>query len=482
MLSANVTHSFNDKYHISDHVSISYLRNYCSISTTNRVFFYPNKDTLSDSFFFSFNVSETRFYDLQIENYSIRLYLTPGDSLHGKIDLDNGQANFTGKGKDANNYLAGKYFNKGTSVNRFIAHRKEYKKLSPPGFYQLCDSIYQTWNYGFRSFPGELFKEKFGEYAKNDMLYELANEQYSYLKTHFKERMLAGEPIGPDSSYYWFLADTKPQVPTEMQVNYYNGMRTNLAVTVNNAKAVNSGYYFRFLDNYINDLMPEYAADKHWKIKGLENQYLHQYRLAKEHFNGKVADVLLGRILVNAFASQQENTMLMDSLMTDYGNHTTDTSCLNTVKAKFQEYLKLVKGAPAPDFNFTDIHGKQKSLAGFKGKVVYIMVLSSFNIPSMNVMNLLAGLQEHYDHKEVVLLYVSLDTKKEEWEKNVKTYHIAGEQYLPALVGKQNEFSELYNVRNLPQCILIDKEGRIISTNAPNPAQGIEGVMDELLK
>jgi thioredoxin-related protein len=96
-------------------------------------------------------------------------------------------------------------------------------------------------------------------------------------------------------------------------------------------------------------------------------------------------------------------------------------------------------------------------------------------------MNSLSLLQEHFANKNVALIYISFDNSKKDWEGNVKQFKIEGEQYLIGVTNKANEFSNLYNIKNFPQCILIDKKGNIISINAHRPSQGIEGDIEELL-
>jgi hypothetical protein len=484
VITGRVESSLPDKYRVNEHISIAKLRNFCSSSKTNRNFYYPKKDTIPDSFYFSINVKESLPYELILDNTIIHLYLSPGDSLHVVLDFlsANYNARFTGKGAEINNYLAEKYFNKSTSDNPFRPHRKEYKKMKPSDFYFLCDSVIRRENEKLDKLSKDIDFERLRNYFHTDYSYDIANEQYSYLKTHFKERLLAGESLGPDSSFYWFLNLKTRIVPRGLDPDLFENLKSNIQVSVNDTAAIHSAYYFRFLDNYLSDQMPEYLADKFFRDSSLEFINIHQYRLAKQHFTGIVKDVMLGRILCSAFLTQTENTKAMDSLVNDFKHSKPDTSCLNTVEEKYKDYLKLIKGAPAPDFVFKDQHGKQKSLAAYKGKVVYIVLLSSFNVPSLNEMNSLAALQTYVSNKNVELIYISLDTKKEEWEKNVKEFKIEGEQWLPALENKQDDFSNLYNIRNLPQCILIDKEGHIVSTNARTPSQGIEREIEDLLR
>ena len=482
-ITGKVNYNFPEKYILSEHVFLSYLKNFCSVTPDNKIFFYPSKDTVPDSFSISCFIPYSTPADIQIDKYGMRIYIESGDNLHLVLDLNEKdyQTHFTGKGAERNNYLVNQYFNKGKSFNPFKQIRKDYKRMTLSYFYIYCDSVYKVWNYYLDTLSRELKQSNFYDYAINEVEYEIGCEQYSFLKSHFKERMLAGEQLGPDSTYYWFLYDNKVKSINGVNDGTFSTIKNDLVLKTDNQKATNCGWYFRFLDNYLNDLMPEYNADPHFKIPNLENLYIHQYRIAKNQFTNKVKDVMLGRILISAFSAQEENYKAMDSLINDYQSTKPDTSCLNIVLARYKDYQKLIKGAPAPDFSFTNQHGNKKSLSDFKGKVVYIVAFSSFNVPSLNEMNSLSLLQEHFANKNVALIYISFDNSKKDWEGNVKQFKIEGEQYLIGVTNKANEFSNLYNIKNFPQCILIDKKGNIISINAHRPSQGIEGDIEELL-
>ena len=252
VVSGIVEYTLPDKYRVNEHISIARLRNFCSTSKSNRIFYYPKKDTIPDSFYFEISIKEKMPYELILDNSIIHLYLTPGDSLHVVLDFNtpNYNALFTGKGAAINNYLAVKYFNKLTGDSPFKVHRKEYKRMQPSDFYYLCDSVIRRENEKLNSLSKIDDYTSIFNYFHTDYSYDIANEQYSYLKTHFKERLLAGETLGPDSSYYWFINPKTLVVPKGVDNEIFENLKTNIKASIDDTVAIYSAYYFRFLDNY----------------------------------------------------------------------------------------------------------------------------------------------------------------------------------------------------------------------------------------
>ncbi len=72
------------------------------------------------------------------------------------------------------------------------------------------------------------------------------------------------------------------------------------------------------------------------------------------------------------------------------------------------------------------------------------------------------------------IIYISLDTKKDAWEKAIREDNIGGKVNLwekRTGMQKENDLTSIYNVRPIPAFVLIDDKGKIIyrgeSTSAP---------------
>lgn len=128
--------------------------------------------------------------------------------------------------------------------------------------------------------------------------------------------------------------------------------------------------------------------------------------------------------------------------------------------------------SPAPEFTLTDINGNKVSLSDFKGKVVYMDVWATWCAPCIYEINKAKSLKKHFKDqvdKEIVFLYISIDTDEKSWKNMVKKKDIQG-VHLLSKGGEEEAILQKYNVPSIPKFVLIDKEGNIVDGNAKAPS------------
>ncbi|GAK91480.1 thioredoxin family protein [Nonlabens ulvanivorans] len=81
-----------------------------------------------------------------------------------------------------------------------------------------------------------------------------------------------------------------------------------------------------------------------------------------------------------------------------------------------------------------------------------------------------AKLKERYKGKDVVFLYISIDTKRNAWEKANQEEGFTEHSYIATNYPKAKIF-QLRNVSSIPRYMLYDKNGRMIDDNAMRPVQ-----------
>jgi len=113
---------------------------------------------------------------------------------------------------------------------------------------------------------------------------------------------------------------------------------------------------------------------------------------------------------------------------------------------------------------FTDV------ISQFKGKVVYIDFWASWCPPCRQQMPYSANLHREYEGKDVVFLYVSFDRSEAAWKKGIEKYNIQGYHILPQQkLGM--DINSKYQVTGIPRYMLVDKNGKVVNTDAPRPVQ-----------
>ena len=159
-----------------------------------------------------------------------------------------------------------------------------------------------------------------------------------------------------------------------------------------------------------------------------------------------------------------------------------DPGKLESVNEMLRRWERLEPGKEAPPFVLKDSRGRERTLAAYKGRYVYLMVWASWCMPCKKELPFLAELEKKYRGRDVCFLMVSIDGGQEgsSWEEVLKQEEYAG---IHALWDENNDFRADYMVISIPRFILIDSEGRVLDANAPRPSgKRIYTCLDSCLK
>lgn len=118
----------------------------------------------------------------------------------------------------------------------------------------------------------------------------------------------------------------------------------------------------------------------------------------------------------------------------------------------------------AKDFTLDDINGKKVSLMSEvkKNKITILDFWASWCPPCMREVPNLIAIYDRYGEEGLGIVGVSLDESKDDWKNAVESMGMKWIQ-VSDLKGGESPVVRLYNVQSIPNILVINSEGRILS-------------------
>ena len=138
---------------------------------------------------------------------------------------------------------------------------------------------------------------------------------------------------------------------------------------------------------------------------------------------------------------------------------------------------KEVSAGSSVDIKFTAVDGRTVDLAKLHGKVVLIDFWATWCGPCMGEVPHVVETYQKFHDKGFEIIGISFDQDKAALERVTKEKGMTWPQYFDGKVWK-NDFGVKYGIGGIPTMWLIDKEGRVATTDG---REDLAGQVEKLL-
>lgn len=141
------------------------------------------------------------------------------------------------------------------------------------------------------------------------------------------------------------------------------------------------------------------------------------------------------------------------------------------------ELTKLEKGYSPPNFNLPNLEGEEINLNNYKGKPVYVNFFATWSLGCLQELELMDSLREEYK-SSIEFISISFD-------KNINIVRELaqekGYEWEFLFNGRSKDLMNSYRIKTFPVFMLLDEEGRLVDYPAFKPSEVIRGSFDRIL-
>lgn len=206
----------------------------------------------------------------------------------------------------------------------------------------------------------------------------------------------------------------------------------------------------------------------HHPMKKGQKHFEWYFGLAKEMFtNQEIINSITADFTSNAMKNGSQE---LSETWEAFCNICTDKNTIERMKTAYEQAQKTMPGKLCEDFAMLDINDKVCHLSDFRGHAVFIDVWATWCGPCCMEIPFVEKLVEHYkDDSRIEFVSISFDSNRNAWVKKLDEDKPAWKQFI-CNREQQKALKDMFGIIGIPRFIFIDKDGKIISGNAPRPS------------
>jgi thiol-disulfide isomerase/thioredoxin len=207
-----------------------------------------------------------------------------------------------------------------------------------------------------------------------------------------------------------------------------------------------------------------------WKVSS-EREFDINFHFIFKNINGHNRDYLLSQLLYYAL---KKDIYISVKSWTQYCSLCRDSDLKKIIKKIYHQKTRLYQLQEKEKNNLLlsmdgkNISSIEQLIQGNRGKVILLDFWASWCSPCIEEMPYLKRISKNLD--SVVFVGISMDSEIQPWRKKVISEQLnTGNQFL-LIKPRDSEFVIKNMINAIPRFLIIDRDGRIIHSNAPSPS------------
>jgi len=332
---------------------------------------------------------------------------------------------------------------------------KAQKEKTPEGYKQLVLERYHK----EKAFTDQYISDHklsttFISWATNHLKYDCANTLMRYAWLHFGVKDIKARTFYADTSYFNFFNQFPPNVPEAMISSNFKSYLHEYSTYLKSSLGERSEFkalfsLFKSQPPFLRDLLACHEA-----YAWIESKNFDTFAYFKDDF-----------------LSAESNPQYRAFILSEYQKG-----------IEFRENAKVPHDALINKVPQTEADSLfNKIMAKYPNKVVYIDFWGTWCGPCRAEMPNAVALHQKLMGKDVVFVYLGVQSDEKTWKSQIAEMNISGEHYLL----KNNEYSALsakFKISTIPRYVLVNRKGNVFDDNAKRPGdQRLKLEIDALL-
>ncbi len=218
-------------------------------------------------------------------------------------------------------------------------------------------------------------------------------------------------------------------------------------------------------------------------ISSTSSSFIKRFDLIEKKFTGNTKDFLMANALYSANLNRVNipkdylnkfNRQCIDKGYRVLIDQKLNDNSKSTTYAKGSNKLLAIDGKTAQDLSIV--------IEKHKDKLILFDFWASWCGPCRTEMPYSILLKKKYEGKKIVFVAISTDTNINDWLKANKEESLENDNSYLLLNSDQATFTKRYHINSIPRYMLLGKDGKVISDDAPRPSDPkLKGLIDKYL-